>query len=92
MKNLGGENYEQEKLNTKKNENEYKIFFKKIIRKLRKNASLTQKQASEIMGVDISTWERYDAGKTMPKIHFIELFCIKTKQDFNELENIMNQK
>ena len=48
MKNLGGENYEQEKLNTKKNENEYKIFFKKIIRKLRKNASLTQKQASEI--------------------------------------------
>jgi transcriptional regulator with XRE-family HTH domain len=82
MKNLGVENYEQQN----------KIFFKNIIRKLRKNASLTQKQASEIMGVDISTWERYEAGKTMPKIHFIELFCIKTKQDFNELENIMNQK
>ena len=71
-----------------------------IIKNIRKNAGLTQKQSSELMGIDISTWERYEAGKTIPKIHFIELFCIKTNQDFNLYketitnlkENNMNKK
>lgn len=37
-----------------------------------------------------STWERYEAGVTRPKVHFIELFCIKTNQDFNLFKETIN--
>lgn len=47
------------------------------IKKARKEAGLTQKEAAELLGVAHITWRQYESGaRNMPKINY-ELFCIK---------------
>ncbi|WGL60036.1 helix-turn-helix transcriptional regulator [Pigmentibacter sp. JX0631] len=61
-----------------------------IVKILRKNAGLTQKEAAEILKIEQRSWERYEAGDRIPSIQNLELFCIKKNQDFNEYRNKIN--
>lgn len=60
-----------------------------IVKSLRKNAGLTQKEAAEILKIEQRSWERYEAGDRIPSIQNLELFAIKTNQN---LENIIKEE
>ncbi len=56
-----------------------------LVKLIRKNAGLTQVNAAKIIGVTPRTWERWEAGTMQPTPAFLELFCMKTGQDFNKI-------
>lgn len=62
-----------------------------LIKTLRINAGLTQKKAAELLGIELRSWERYEASDRVPSLQNVELFCIKTNQNFNEFEFIISE-
>lgn len=60
-----------------------------ILKKLRSNANLTQKQAAELIGIARRSWERYEAGSANINMRNVELFAIKTGQN---LDNVIREE
>lgn len=60
---------------------------KELVKLIRSNAELTQEKAANILNIDTRTWERWEQGSRKPNINMLELFCIKTGQDFNKINN-----
>lgn len=56
-----------------------------ILKKLRKNANMTQKQAAELIGITKRSWERYESGTANINMRNVELFALKTKQDLSKI-------
>lgn len=52
-----------------------------IVKILRRNACMTQKQAAELIGISKRAWEMYEAGSIKPKIQNLKLFALETKQN-----------
>lgn len=52
-----------------------------IVKILRRNASMTQKQAAELIGISKRAWEMYEAGSIKPKIQNLKLFALETNQN-----------
>lgn len=50
------------------------------VRQARENAGLTLKKAAEIAGVELRSWQRYEASERKIPRPTWELFLIKTKQ------------
>ena len=48
------------------------------IKKARKAAGLTQKQAGELLSVGVRTWQRWEYGERKMSTAMLELFLIKT--------------
>lgn len=56
-----------------------------ILKKLRSNAKLTQKEAAELIGITKRSWERYEAGSANINMRNVELFALKTNQNLNNI-------
>ncbi|MBX7077524.1 MAG: helix-turn-helix transcriptional regulator [Methanobacteriaceae archaeon] len=56
-----------------------------ILKRLRNNANLTQKQAAELIGITKRSWERYEAGSANINMRNVELFALKTNQNLNNV-------
>ncbi|KAB8035790.1 hypothetical protein GCL60_16305 [Silvanigrella paludirubra] len=58
-----------------------------LVKLIRKNANLTQEKAANILDVEKRTWERWEEGSRTPSIQNMELFCIKTNQNFDDYKD-----
>nr|BFD33708.1 hypothetical protein GTC16762_33270 [Pigmentibacter ruber] len=56
-----------------------------ILKRLRNNAKLTQKEAAELIGITKRSWERYEAGSANINMRNVELFALKTNQNLNNV-------
>lgn len=61
------------------------IMLKIILKRLRSNAKLTQKQAAELIGITKRSWERYEAGSANINMRNVELFALKTNQNLSKV-------